>query len=228
MPRISRAIVIGYPHHVTQRGNYRQTVFAETADYDQYLTLLAQYAPQCDLEIWAYCLMPNHIHMVCVPQQADSLSRTLHTVHMKYARYFNKKKGSIGHLWQGRFFSCALDERHVYAAVRYVEQNPIRAGLVSSPGDYPWSSAKDHISGENNPVLSGCCFLTETVADWRQYLGTGPDSAEDTTIIKATLTGRPCGGEGFIKDVEERLGRKLTPQPRGRPWKIKTETSLPN
>jgi putative transposase len=107
MPRISRAIAVGYPHHITQRGNYRQTVFAEADDYAKYLDFLARYAPQYDLEIWAYCLMPNHVHMVCVPRQSDSLSRTLHTVHMKYALYFNKKKDAIGHLWQGRFFSCA-------------------------------------------------------------------------------------------------------------------------
>lgn len=225
MPRISRAIAVGYPHHVTQRGNYRQTVFAEADDYTKYLDFLAQYASQYDLEIWAYCLMPNHVHMVCVPRQPDSLSRTLHTVHMKYALYFNKKKATIGHLWQGRFFSCALDERHVYAAVRYVERNPLRGGLVSAPDDYPWSSAKVHIAGESNPVLSGRCFLTETVTDWRQYLGTGPgqgtgpDTNEETALIKATLTGRPCGGEDFVKDVEEHLGRILTPQPRGRPRK---------
>ncbi len=219
MPRISRAIAVGYPHHVTQRGNYRQTVFAEADDYALYLDFLARYAPQCDLEIWAYCLMPNHVHMLYVPRQSDSLSRTLHTVHMKYARYFNKKKDTIGHLWQGRFFSCALDERHVYAAVRYVERNPLRGGLVSSPGDYPWSSAKVHIAGERGPVLSGRCFLTETVTDWRQYLGTGPDTNEETGVIKATLTGRPCGGEDFVKGVEEHLGRILTPQPQGRPRK---------
>lgn len=219
MPRISRAIVVGYPHHVTQRGNYRQTVFAEADDYHKYLYFLAKYAKECALEIWAYCLMPNHVHMVCVPRQSDSLSRTLHTVHMKYARYFNKKRDIIGHLGQGRFFSCALDERHVYAAVRYVERNPVRGSIVSAAENYPWSSAKIHIAGESDPVLSGRCFLTETVTDWRQYLGTGPNTREEATVIKATLTGRPCGGEDFVKGVEEHLGRKLTPQPRGSPLK---------
>jgi putative transposase len=220
MPRISRAIAVGYPHHVTQRGNYRQTVFTAADDYAQYLELLAQYAPQCGLEIWAYCLMPNHVHLVCVPQQQDSLAHTLHTVHMKYARYFNKKRNIVGHLWQGRFFSCALDERHLYAAVRYVEQNPIRSGLISAPDDYLWSSAKAHIAGDKNPVLSGNCFLLETVSDWRQYLGEGLGKEDEIAVIKATLTGRPCGGEDFTKDVEARLGRLLTPQQRGRPRKI--------
>ena len=219
MPRISRAIAVGYPHHITQRGNYRQTVFAEADDYAQYLDLLAQHAPQCNLEIWAYCLMPNHVHLVGVPQQQDSLSRTFHTVHMQYARYFNNKKNAVGHLWQGRFFSCALDERHLYAAVRYVEQNPVRSGLVSSPEDYPWSSAKGHIAGNKDPVLSGRCFLMETVRDWRQYLMTEQDLEAESAVIKASLTGRPCGGSEFIKGVEAYLGRKLTPQRRGRPPK---------
>ena len=137
----------------------------------------------------------EHVHLVCVPRHLDSLSRTLHTVHMKYARYFNKKRDFVGHLWQGRYFSCALDERHLYAAVRYVERNPVRGSIVSSAEDYPWSSAKPHIGGSEDAVLSGRCLLTETVADWRQYLGQGPesgmgpDSAEEATIIKATLTG---------------------------------------
>lgn len=218
MPRISRAIAVGYPHHITQRGNYRQAVFVEANDYNHYLHWLAQFAVKYGLEIWAYCLMPNHVHLVGVPRQADSLSRTLHTVHMQYARYFNSKRNAVGHLWQGRFFSCAMDERHVSAAVRYVELNPVRSGLVESPHDYPWSSAKSHISGVRDPVLSGRCFLTETVADWRQYLGMNQDAEAEAAIVKATITGRPCGQADFIQQMEQHLGRKLTFLPRGRPY----------
>ncbi|MHB8909244.1 MAG: transposase [Syntrophales bacterium] len=217
MPRISRAIAVDYPHHITQRGNYQQTVFAEAEDYARYLDLLVQYAPQCDLQIWAYCLMPNHVHLVAVPQRQDSLARTLHVVHMQYARYFNGKMKTVGHLWQGRFFSCALDERHLYAAIRYVEQNPTRAGLASAPDDYPWSSARGHITGQKDPVLSDGCFLTETVTDWRRYLGVEQDSEAENAVIKATLNGRPCGNKSFIKCVELSLDRNLTPQLRGRP-----------
>jgi putative transposase len=219
MPRISRAIAVDYPHHITQRGNYRQAVFVEAQDYAQYLHWLTQYAPKCDLDIWAYCLMPNHIHFVGVPHRHDSLSRTFHAVHMQYARYFNSKRKAVGHLWQGRFFSCALDERHVYAAIRYVERNPVRGGLVSSPADYPWSSAKSHISGEADSVLSGSCFLMETVKDWRQYLETKQDHEAEAALIKSTITGRPCGQADFVKHMEEILGRTLTPHPRGRPSK---------
>ena len=217
MPRISRVIAVGYPHHITQRGNYRQAVFVEANDYTHYLHWLAQFSFKFGMEIWAYCLMPNHVHLVGVPKRADSLSRTFHTVHMRYARYFNGKRNAVGHLWQGRFFSCAMDERHVSAAVRYIEMNPVRSGLVESPHDYPWSSAKSHVSGVRNYVLSGDCFLTETVADWRQYLGMDQDSEAEAAVVRATNTGRPCGKADFIQQMERHLGRKLTFLSRGRP-----------
>jgi len=163
--------------------------------------------------------MPNHIHLVGVPQQQESLSRTFHNVHMQYARYFNGKKNAVGHLWQGRYFSCALDEPHLYAAIRYVELNPVRTGLVSVPEEYPWSSARGHITGDKDPLLSSRCFLMETVKDWRQYLGMKQDAEAEAAVIKATLNGRPCGEEEFIKKVEVELGRKLSVRQRGRPPK---------
>ncbi len=219
MPRVSRAIAVGYPHHITQRGNYRQTVFAEEGDYARYLELLADFAPKYGLEIWAYCLMPNHIHMVGVPGLQESLARTFNTVHMLYAQHFNRKRNATGHLWQGRFFSCVLDERHLYAAVRYVEMNPVRSGIVPAPHDYPWSSAKAHMMGVHDPILSDRCFLTETVKDWARYLGTDPDQEATDHLIKATKIGRPCGGEDFVKQMEGFLNRRLTARPPGRPWK---------
>lgn len=217
MPRIARAIAVGCPHHITQRGNHRQAVFAGEEDYARFLEILVRSAPQNDFEIWAYSLMPNHIHLVGVPQRQDSLARTFHAVQMLYARYVNAKRGTGGHLWQGRFFSCALDEPHVHAALRYVEMNPVRAGLVSMPEEYRWSSARAHLAGERDPVLSGRCFLLETVPDWRQYLEADPDAEAEKTLRKATLTGRPCGVEEFIRKTEGDLGRRLSPRPRGRP-----------
>ena len=120
MPRISRAIAVGYPHHVTQRGNDRRAVFAEADDYVRYREWLARYSGKYGLEIWAYCLMPNHVHVVAVPTTQSALAATFNLVHMQYAQYYNKKEGATGHLWQGRYFSCVLDESHVHAAVRYV------------------------------------------------------------------------------------------------------------
>lgn len=228
MPRISRAIAVGYPHHITQRGNYRQTVFADVDDYTQYLGWLAQYAPKYGLDIWAYCLMPNHIHLVGVPGNNDSLARTLNTVHMRYAQHYNHKMDSKGHLWQGRFFSCVLDERHMYAAVRYVELNPVRSGIVDSPHDYPWSSAKSHVIGLHDPVLSASCILTEMVSDWRQYLGDQQDSEAQIKIIKATNSGHPCGADEFVKQMEIVLNRRFTALPAGRPRTRKKEETNPS
>ncbi|MDZ4165690.1 MAG: transposase [Smithellaceae bacterium] len=219
MPRVSRVIAVGYPHHITQRGNYRQTVFAEESDYACYLEFLAGFAPKYGFDIWAYCLMPNHIHIVGVPGRQESLARTFNTVHMLYAQYFNRKRNATGHLWQGRFFSCVLDERHLYAAVRYVELNPVRSGIAPTSQDYPWCSAKAHITGVHDPVLSGRCFLTETVKDWARYLGEDPDREATSNVITATKIGRPCGKEDFVKQMERLLNRSLTTPPRGRPWK---------
>ena len=216
MPRISRAIAVGYPHHITQRGNYRQTVFAEADDYSKYLELLNQYARKHSLDIWAYCLMPNHVHIVGVPGADDSLVSVFRTVHMLYSQYYNRKSNAVGHLWQGRYYSCALDEPHVHAAVRYVEMNPVRAGIVASAEDYPWSSAKSHVTGAADSVLSGRCFLVETIRDWKQYLAEAPDQAAGTKLIKSTNTGRPCGEDDFVKRLEAQLGRRFASLPPGR------------
>jgi len=136
MPRIARAVAKGYPHHVTQRGNYRQTVFEDDEAFIQYKTWLKEYGQKFGLEIRADCLMTNHVHFVCVPQREDSLAKTFDTLHMRYSQYFNRKKGAIGHLWQGRFFSCSLDETHLYAAIRSIEKNSLRAKIVRSPENY--------------------------------------------------------------------------------------------
>lgn len=123
MPRIARAVAVGFPHHITQRGNYRQTVFEKNDDYSVYLDWLKNYSDKYSLKIWAYCLMSNHVHFVVVPQENDSMARTFNTLHMRYSQYMNKKHEAAGHLWQGRFYSCVLDERHLYACMRYVENN---------------------------------------------------------------------------------------------------------
>jgi putative transposase len=216
MPRISRAIAVGYPHHITQRGNYRQTVFAVADDYANYLELLYRYARKHSLDIWAYCLMPNHVHIVGVPGADDSLESVFRTVHMLYSQYYNRKTNTVGHLWQGRYYSCALDEPHVHAAVRYVEMNPVRAGIVASAEDYPWSSAKSHVAGIADPVLSGRCFLVETIRDWKQYLAEAPDQTAGTKLIKSTKTGRPCGEDDFVRRLEALLGRRFATLPPGR------------
>lgn len=222
MPRIARAVAPGYPHHVTQRGNYQQPVFEDEGDFRQYLAWLKEYSRKYDLRVWAYCLMSNHVHYVCVPERPDSLSRTFNTLHMRYSQYFNdNKKGVRGHLWQGRFFSCILDERHLYAAVRYVENNPVRVGLVDSPEKYRWSSTRGHLRKENDLILSDNCYLEREIRDWIGYLRGEEDKQLIENIRKNSMTGRPCGDDIFIELMEGVIGRRLRALPWGRPRRIK-------
>lgn len=194
MPRISRPVAVGYPHHITQRGNYRQTVFESDDDYLQYLQWLQQYSRKYSLKIWAYCLMSNHVHFIAVPMENASLAKTFHVLHMRYSQYINQNRGAVGHLWQGRFYSCALDETHLYAAARYVENNPVRARIVEKPHDYKWSSARSRICKETDPVLSGDCYLAKQIQDWLGYLEEREDDALIGTIRSNSRTGRPCRG----------------------------------
>ncbi len=219
MPRIARVVAKGYPHHITQRGNYRQPVFEEDNDYVQYLEWLKDYGKKCSLKIWAYCLMSNHVHFVCVPEQEDSLARTFNALHMRYSQYFNQKKKMKGHLWQGRFYSCILDEKHLYAAVRYVENNPVRAGIVRKPQRYKWSSARSHVNREKDSVLSQGCYLEKEIEDWLEYLREKEDEQIIRNIRKSSMTGRTCGDERFMKKLERIFGRRLRALPWGRPRK---------
>ncbi len=217
MPRIARVVVPGCPHHVTQRGNRRADVFGDDNDRRRYLTMLAEYAAEYGLEVWAYCLMTNHVHFVAVPKTADALARTFRDTHQAYASWFNRKTGDSGHLWQGRFHSTALDDPHLWAAVRYVERNPVRAGLVSRAEEWPWSSAAAHCGLGGDALLSEI-HMPWPVPEWSAYLR---DEAEDeaaeavTAIRERTRTGRPCGSASFVKQLESLLGRVLRPRKRG-------------
>jgi putative transposase len=217
MPRIARAVAVGFPHHVTQRGNYRQSVFSSVKDHLRYLEWLKEYAQEYSVNIWAYCLMKNHVHFIAVPLKEDSLSKTFKLLHMRYSRYINEKKKTNGHLWQGRFFSCVLDERHVYAALRYIENNPVRAGLVKRADDYRWSSARAHINGNFDTILSGDCPLTDGIKDWAAYLQEEENPSLVSAIRENTKTGRPCGNTEFIGRIEGILRRRLGSMKRGRP-----------
>jgi putative transposase len=218
MARIARAVVPGVPHHITQRGNFRQVVFEIAEDRRKYLEWLAEYAQRYGVEFWAYCLMSNHVHFIAVPQQADSLARTFNQAHMRYAQYVNRRSLRAGHLWQGRFFSCALDEQHAYRAVRYVELNPVRAGLVVRPWEYAWSSARCHGLGEADALVGGANRFHRSIGDWQAYLAEGEGAAWGTTLCRATLAGRPLGTDEFVARVGRLLGRALSARPRGRPW----------
>jgi putative transposase len=221
MSRIARVVFPGVPHHVTQRGNRRAEVFFSDQDRHRYLILLDEYARKHALDIWAWCLMTNHVHFVVVPDRADSLAATFKSVDMRYSQYINRTQGLTGHLWQGRPYSCPLDETHLWAAVRYVERNPVRAGLVDQAEDWPWSSAAGHAGLRKDAIVSGSLERRPVVSDWRQWLHEDDDDATLERIRRRTRSGRPAGSPTFVVSLEGLAGRRLEPQTIGRPRKIR-------
>ena len=213
MARIARVIAAGYPHHVTQRGNRRQQTFFNDEDYAVYLELLSEWTRKHNVAVWAYCLMPNHVHLIAVPETQDGLARAIGEAHRRYTRRINFREGWRGHLWQERFASFPMDEKHLLAAVRYVEMNPVAAGLVDDPEKYRWSSARAHVEGKEDRLVE-IAPLIELVGNWRDYLRLS-DESEIQSLHLHEKTGRPLGGATFIKTLENQLERLLSPQKRG-------------
>lgn len=196
MARLPRIVIPGIPHHITQRGNNRQKTFFEEADYALYLDLLAVSAQRAQTEIWAYCLMPNHVHIVLVPSDENGLSRTFGGLHRRFTGYINARNRTTGHLWQGRFGSVAMDEEHLYHALRYVSLNPVRAQLVARPEDWRWSSVRAHFAGVDDAVVTVAPAL-ERVDDFRAFLGEEFDEAMSYAALRrAESVGRPVGSAG--------------------------------
>jgi putative transposase len=214
MARIARVVAAGVPHHVVQRGNRRQTVFFGTADYKAYLRTMAMWCKQERVEVWAHCLMSNHVHLVAVPEGEQGLARAIGEAHRRYTVRVNQRENWRGYLWQGRFSSYPLDEQYLLAAVRYVELNPVRARLVERPWQYAWSSAAAHLR-KRDDVLVRVKPMLSRVADWREYLSTEQDSTDIEVLRRHLRTGRPLGSTEFVESLEARIGRALAPHKRG-------------
>jgi putative transposase len=218
MARIARVVIPGEWHHVTQRGNHRQTVFFNDADRRLYLQLLRRHCTKHAVTITGYCLMSNHVHLLAVPAVECSLARALGRAHNDYARWLNLRRGQTGHFWQNRFFSCPLNEDHRWEALRYVELNPVRAGLSTDAQDWPWSSAAAHLGGSDNAALL-------SLEDWRRrwspqvwhdVLAEGlADAAMLERLREATRTGRSAGSDAFMTAAEQYAGRRLRSQKPG-------------
>ena len=221
MARLPRIVVVAVPHHVTQRGNARQVILSCDADRLVYLELLREYSQLYGLSLLGYCLMSNHVHLIAVPHTGEALAQSLKQAHGRYAAFWNARQSSTGHVWQGRFYSCPLDESHLWQALRYVELNPVRARMVESAEQWRWSSAAEHC-GRTNPVA---VLEMErwrkrwTVAEWREFLTDGESVAEVSALRHSTHTGRPLGSSEFVAELEKLTLRPLAPRKGGRPKK---------
>ena len=222
MPRLARKVATGFAHHITQRGNNRQDIFFVDDDRLVYLDYLKQQADKYGLEVSGYCLMTNHIHIVATPHDDDSLAKAIGRTHFRYTQYINRFHKRSGHLWQSRFYSCALDERHFFVAMKYVELNPVRAKLCRMPWCYEWSSAGAHIDNKSRSDLldlSGW-YKMISAGQWKNALLEGIDDAQMLCLRQRTHTGRPLGSDGFLSKMEKLLGSRVRPLPVGRPKKM--------
>ena len=219
MPRLARIVLPGVPHHITQRGNNRQDVFFVDDDRRVYLDLLGEHAERFGLKVLGYCLMANHVHLIVTPSDEESLAKAVGRTHFRYTQYVNRLHGRSGHLWQNRFYSCALDEVHLWRGMHYTERNPVRAKLVRAAWRYPWSSAAAHTGRDD---ASGLLDLAQWAqawkpAKWRDELSDPGDEEGLSRIRLSTHRGRPLGSDSFLSKLERRVGRRLRPLPVGRP-----------
>ena len=212
MPRAARLVFPGFPHHATQRGNRRQRTFFLEEDYGLYLRQLRFWCRKTGTAVWAWCLMPNHVHLVLVPTRPDGLAASLAPVHRRYTWTVNRREGWRGFLWQGRFASIPMDEAHLHACLRYVELNPVRAGLVERPEQWRWSSARAHL-GLADDAITDLAPARERIDDWRALLDSGLSDDERDSIRAGERTGRPLGGQAFLDRLSALAGRPVRAAP---------------
>jgi len=218
----------GVPHHVTQRGNRRQLIFLSRGDESAYLTLLRDCATRYNIETIAYCLMPNHVHLVVIPSCSAGLHLALKSAHGRYAQRINRIKNQTGHFWQGRYFSSPLDADYFLNAVRYVELNPVRAGLVKEAEDYRWSSAAFHCGLRSDPIVKAQAQtrLLAGITNWSRWLADGISGDSVVTLRRHGSQNLPCGSSQFIAALEQSAGRKLRYRSPGRQAEAKGDGHL--
>lgn len=208
--------------NITQRGNNRENIFAVDDDRAVYLDLLARHSKLAGLDIAGYCLMSNHVHIVAIPQRSDSMAVALRRAHSEYAQQWNRRHQRSGHLWQNRYYSCVLDRRGFWTALRYVERNPVRAGMVAKAEDWAWSSAREHVGQR----VEGPLPLR--LEEWRQsftpaeWPGVLEENAleEEERLRRDTRNGWVAEDADLRKDVERVMGRQARPLRSGRPKRV--------
>ena len=220
MSRIARAVALGFPHHVVQRGNNREKVFLHDEDKEKYLSFLKKYSDKWNSPILAYCLMSNHVHLLTRPTKNESLCKMMQGITLCYTQYINRTYKRTGRLWESRYHSSIVDkEKYLWAVARYIEQNPVRAKIVNKAEDYPHSSAKAHIHGVKDEILGEALFEGRQREDYIELMKASIKEEEINSIRNHTKNGRPMGSESFIEKMERKLDRIFKSKPRGRPKK---------
>lgn len=222
MARYARLVYAGIPHHVTQRGNRREEIFFTDENRWAYLVWLAGYCKKHRVDVAAYCLMPNHVHIVAIPQSTNSLERVFRPLHTRYAQYVNRCRGWTGHLLQGRYFSSPLDDAHFVAAVRYVERNPVRSQIVPRAEDYRWSSAAFHCGFRHDSLAAAINMVDRgfpATNEWSAWLAEADEAPQIAVLRRHIEANLPCGDTSFVSQLATQAGRDLAFRARGRPRK---------
>ncbi|MEW5745789.1 MAG: transposase [Nitrospirota bacterium] len=223
MPRIARAVAVAFPHHIIQRGNNRGKVFFDQEDREKYRQLLKKYSTKWECPVLAYCLMGNHVHLLVRPRGEESLYKMMQGLTLCYTQHINRKYEKSGRLWESRYHSCIVDrENYLWAAARYIEQNPRRAKIVKKEEEYPYSSAKAHIEGRRDDILGEELFPEAQRKDYVSFIRESITEEEMQRLKYSTRTGRPFGGEEFIKRMEKTLNKTFIVKKPGRPKGEKT------
>jgi putative transposase len=223
MARIARFVAPGLPHHVTQRGNRRERIFFSDDDYALYRRLLAGQCRKQGVACWADCLMPNHVHLILVPDRPESLGRALGETHRRYSTAVNARLGVTGHLFQARFGSVAMDEEHLMTAARYVALNPVRAHLVERPEDWRWSSVGAHLAAQDDALVTVAPLTERAGGRFADLIETAPSDEAVSALRAAETIGRPVGSPAFLDRLADATGRDPRPRRRGPKPKVKLE-----
>jgi putative transposase len=220
MPRIARIVGAGYPHHIIQRGNNKEKVFLDWEDYLKYLFLLERYSTEKEASVLVYCLMSNHVHLIVRPLEEKKLSKMMQGITLCYTQYFNRKYKRTGRLWECRYHSTVInEEKYIWAVSRYIENNPVRVGMVKKAKDYQYSSAKAHLLGAKDVLLKESLFDKRELKEYRKFMKMEEDKGLLEEIRKQSRLGKPLGDGSFLKTLSKRLGRSLVFRPKGRPKK---------
>jgi putative transposase len=229
MARQPRLTLPGYPHHVIQRGNNKQAIFTTTADYQRLLDLLEENAKKFDVAVHAYVLMSNHFHLLATPKAADGLPKMMQAVGRSYVRYFNDAQKRSGTLWEGRYKSTLIQtDRYLLACMAYIDLNPVRAGLVVQPQDYPWSSYLHYLGVRVDRLITPHALVWELgntpfarEAAYAELVQGGISPVQQAAITQATLSGWALGEAGFVADLQKRTERRVAKAAPGRPFSVR-------